>query len=85
MPFVSCENVVMEVVKRAEDSNDIVVRVYECYNRRTEAEISFFKDIKRVYECDLEERKELQEIKPSGTGFKFEIKPYEIKTFRLVL
>ena len=85
MSFVSCENVIMEVVKQAEESNDIIVRVHECYNRRAQACVSFFKDVKKVYECDLEELKQLEEIDVSSGTFKFDIKPYEIKTFKLVL
>lgn len=82
---IDSKNVIMEVVKQAEESDNIILRVYECYNKRTNSTINFFKDIKTVYECDLEERQNIAEIKPNGKSFKFTIKPYEIKTFKLVL
>ncbi|WP_105617838.1 alpha-mannosidase [Vallitalea okinawensis] len=85
LSFVSIdqENVIMEVVKQAEESNEVILRVYECYNRRTKAKINFFKEIKAVYECDLEERHEMNELVVKSGVFEFDIKPYEIKTFKL--
>lgn len=80
---VGNDNVIMEVVKQAEESNDIVIRVHECKNRRTNTKLTFFKDIKKVTECDLEERNEFGEIAPAGNSFEFTIMPYEIKTFKL--
>ena len=87
MSFASVDkdNVVMEVIKQAEESRDVIIRVHECKNTRTYAHIAFFKDIAEVSECDLEERKEIKKLKPEGVGFGFEIMPYEIKTFRLKL
>ncbi|MCT4687610.1 alpha-mannosidase [Vallitalea sp.] len=82
---IDSENVIAEVVKLGEYSDDIIVRVHECYNRRTNAKITFFKDLKEVVECDLEERKVLNNIETANGEFQFEIKPYEIKTFKLIL
>ena len=80
---VNRDNVVMEIVKQAEESEDIVLRVHECKNMRTNTEITFFKDIAEVAECDLEERGDIAKLDPVKNKFGFEIKPYEIKTFRL--
>lgn len=82
MVNVDKENVVIEVVKKAEDNDDVIVRVYECYNRRTAAEISFFKELKEVWECDLLENNS-SKLQVDGKSFTFDIKPYEIKTFRI--
>ena len=76
------ENVIIEVVKKAEDSDDIIVRMYECYNRRTNAKVTFFKDLEKVTECNLME-KEIADMPFNGSSFQFEMKPYEIKTFKL--
>ena len=81
---IDSKNVIMEVIKHAEESDDIILRIHECYNQRTTAKINFFKEIKAVYECDLEERNNLEELKSINGSFEFTIKPYEIKTFRLV-
>lgn len=77
-------NVVIEVVKKAEDSDDLIVRLYESYNRRTLANLNFFMELAGVWECDLMEN-ELQLIDFNKNCFQFEIKPYEIKTFKLKL
>lgn len=76
------ENVIMEVVKRAEDSDETVIRMYECYNRRSSVSVDFFKDLEYVKETDLNER-EISSLKTDGTSFSFEIKPYEIRTFKV--
>lgn len=76
------ENVIIEVVKKAEDSDDIIIRVYEYMNRRTKVDCNCFGDFKAVWECDmLENNQELLETQ--NNNFSFTIKPYEIKTFKL--
>ncbi|GMQ59035.1 alpha-mannosidase [Vallitalea sediminicola] len=82
---IDSDNVIAEVVKQGEYSDDIIIRVHECYNRRTNATIKFFKEIKEVVECDLEEREVYNNIETSNGEFQFVIKPYEIKTFKLIL
>ena len=77
------ENVVIEVIKKAEYSDDLIVRVYEFWNRREKVTLTLWKTIKKVYECDLLEN-EIEEIKPQGNSFDFEIKPYEIRSFKIV-
>ena len=48
--LVACENrnIVVETVKKAEDSNDIVVRLYECHNSRGKSELSCAMSPKRA-------------------------------------
>lgn len=81
---INKENVFIEVVKEAEDSEDLIVRMYEYCNRRANVKISLFTDINCVYETDLMEN-DLQEIVHSGNNFDVEIKPFEIKTFKVRL
>jgi len=76
------ENVIIEVVKKAEDSDDIIIRLYECYNRRSSVHLTFGAGITHVWECDMME-KNLQELEHGSHSFNFDIKPYEIKTFKL--
>lgn len=82
MSFVSVDspNVIIEVVKQAEDGNGTIVRLYECHNKRTSASAKIFGSINEVWECDLMENR-LKEIPVKNNVFGFEIKPYEIKTF----
>jgi alpha-mannosidase len=79
---VDHDNVIIEVVKKAEDCDDTIIRLYECYNRRVSSKMAFSKDIESVFECDLMENN-IEQLKSNGKSFDFEIKPYEIKTFKL--
>lgn len=72
-------NVVIECVKKAEDSDAIVVRMYECHNARGRAELSVAKKFKRAWIADLEERK-LEELEVSNGSIGFDYKPFEIVT-----
>lgn len=84
--FVSSnqENVIIEAVKQAEDSKDIIVRVYECYNRRTKAELVFGTAIRGASECSLMEEEDTP-AEYTQNRIIFEILPYEIKTFKIQL
>ncbi|MTH54281.1 alpha-mannosidase [Bacillus mangrovi] len=77
-------NVITEVIKKAEDSDDVIIRVYESFKRRTKAVLSFNSPVQAVTECDLMEN-ELSSIKVEKNQFSFELKPFEIKTFKLKL
>jgi Alpha-mannosidase len=79
---VDKENVVIEVVKKAENSNSVILRLYECFNKRDNVKLTFFKEIEEAWECDLMENSE-KKIRPNGSNIEFEIKPYEIKTFMI--
>lgn len=82
--FVTCsrENVVVEVVKKAEEEEAVIVRLYEFFNRRTEVSLTFAEDIKTVCECDMLEA-DLEELQPDGKKVSFKMKPFEIKTLKL--
>lgn len=86
LSFVSVdkENVIIEVVKQCEDSEDIIVRMYEAYNRRTKARFTLLKALESVKECDLMES-DVENVRFEGNSFEFEIKPYEIKSFKISL
>jgi len=82
---VSAENVVMEVVKKSEYDDALILRVHECYNQRTTTSICTYLPIESVCECDLEEREIVESLKAEGNRFAFTIRPYEIKTFKVKL
>jgi alpha-mannosidase len=85
--YVSADksNVIIETIKKAEDGNGIIIRMYECENALTKVHISLEKvsSIKLIEECNLLEEKE-EEIPVLGDGFNITIKPYEIKTYRFI-
>ncbi len=57
--LVKCDkkNVIIETIKKAEDSDAIVIRAYDAYNRRGNVNFTFGFDIKKAYLCDLMENK----------------------------
>ena len=82
------ENIQIEVIKKAEDSEAIILRLYECYNRRTQVSLTFDQTIKAAAVCNM-----MEEISPAETAqliigektLTFQMKPYEIKTLCLEL
>lgn len=82
--FVSCEdrNVVVETVKKAEDGNAIIVRLYECHNARGRAELFCARPFRSVWLCDMEENPET-ELDATDGLIAFDYKPFEIITLRL--
>ena len=81
------ENVITEVVKKAEDGNDVIIRLYEAYNQREEVKINFYNNIKSVKECNLIEKDTNNPDNPveiiSPNQIRFIINPFEIKTFKI--
>ena len=56
--------------------------MYELYNKRTTVICNLLKDFISVEECDLLENS-IELIDNQCNSFTFEIKPYEIKTFKI--
>ncbi|MCK5759495.1 MAG: alpha-mannosidase, partial [Clostridiales bacterium] len=86
MSFVTIDkqNVKIEAVKKAEDSREVIVRVYECYNQRSDVRLTVVKPVKAAFECDLMENQQSQ-MQTEDNVISFSIKPYEIKTFKIKL
>lgn len=93
MVAVDCENVIIETIKKAEEGEDLILRVFESYGRRSmvTCDLSLMAP-EKVYLCDLLEHKIVAEAvaEPSkkdillaGGKIKFWIKPYEIVSFRI--
>ncbi|MBL8066300.1 MAG: hypothetical protein JNM34_10645 [Chthonomonadaceae bacterium] len=80
--LVACDdrNIVIEAVKRAEDSRHIVVRLYECHNSRGSALLSLALPAKRAWLADLNEAKK-GELDLVDGAIPFKYKPFEILTF----
>ena len=80
---VDAENVILETVKKAEREDATILRFYECHNARAHATVTLDVPFSRVCECDLMERN-IGEIESENGKFSFEMKPFEIRTFKLV-
>ncbi|NMP38115.1 MAG: alpha-mannosidase [Clostridiales bacterium] len=81
---VDCGNVVIETVKLAEDSEDIIVRAYETLNKHTDCSLSFAKQFKKAVECNLMEQLD-EPVETQGNSIVTTFKPFEIKTFKITL
>lgn len=81
---VDADSTILETVKKAEDSEALILRFYEYGNRREKVNIKLDFKFKEIKECSLIEE-ELTELKHEADSFEFEIKPYEIKTFKIDL
>jgi alpha-mannosidase len=76
---VDVENVIIESVKKAEDTDEIVLRLYENANRRGEIELTFAHPLKGIWECNMLE-KDRQVLKFKSNQVIVNVLPYEIKT-----
>lgn len=85
--FVSSSNpnVVVRALKRAEVSDEYVLRVYEIGGKTVQkADITFAADILKAVEADGTERT-LASVPFSGRSLPVEMKPFSVKTFKLKL
>lgn len=79
---VEAENVIIESVKKCEDDNDLIVRLYECHGAGVCAKVSFGFEIRDIRLVDLMEEKTNQ------TGFDkhtqtLTFRPFEIHTLKV--
>jgi alpha-mannosidase len=81
-PLVSVDNrsVVIESVKKAEDSKHLIVRMYECHNTRGAAHLSMAMPIKRAWVVDLNETILSECAGVSDGTVAFNYTPFEIVT-----
>ncbi|MBD3183965.1 alpha-mannosidase [Candidatus Poribacteria bacterium] len=79
---VDKKHVVIDTIKKAEDNDDIILRLYEAYGQRGEINMEFIAPPKEVAECNLMEEGD-EKMKISGSNVSFYIKPYEIRTFKV--
>jgi len=77
------ENIVLTVVKKAEDSDDGIIRFYETSGKDTKAEIRIAKNLKGVRETDLLEN-ETSEISIRKEVIEVSTSKNEIKTIKIM-
>jgi len=81
---LEAKGITLEAVKKAGDSNDLIVRLVERNGCRSEGVLRFDRSISSAAECDLMERS-LEPAEFSDRELKLALTPYEIKTFRVGL
>lgn len=75
-------NVVISCIKNSEDSNDIIIRLYDATGEGAESEIQFNFNIREVYEADLMENL-IKALKIQDGEVSLRLKQFEIKTLRV--
>ncbi len=81
---VQNENIMVDVVKEAEDSDHMIIRFYEYYNRRTEAVLEFDPIIQGVYLCDMLENI-IEPLSLIDHKCTLTVKPFEIVTLMVTV
>ncbi len=79
---INRKNIVIEVVKMAEDGDGVILRMYEAFNRRTDAVLYFFRPILSAAECDMLENEE-KRLSAEDRRIQVSFRPYEIKTLKI--
>lgn len=82
MAAVDCPNVVIESIKRAEQDDSMIVRLYETDNARAEVTLSLFQEISGAFQCNMLEEEE-KAVMFEGKSVQFAMKPFEIKTIKV--
>lgn len=79
----SPSNVILTTIKKAEDRESLILRLYESEGKASEATLELFRKPKKTYELDLmENRLRSLPFKENALPLKFD--KYEIKTLELV-
>ena len=76
------ENLILSAFKKAEDSNEVILRLFETKGEKTSGEIVLFKEPSLVKTANLLE-KENRELKHRGKRIKLQVKPFEIITLKI--
>jgi len=82
---ISSPAVILQSLKKAEDSNNLVLRVYEAYGGRADTSISLKFPITEVKRCNGLEEPLDEAINLRNGEFSVTLRPFEIASFMLVL
>jgi alpha-mannosidase len=80
---VDTPQVVVEAIKRAEDSDAVIVRLYEAWGGRCRVRLGTSLPASRAFLCDLLERNR-DEIEMRNGQLELELTPFKILTLKLV-
>ncbi|MEM1990098.1 MAG: glycosyl hydrolase-related protein, partial [Candidatus Bathyarchaeia archaeon] len=80
------DNAIVTAVKRAEDGDDIIIRVFESTGKECKAKLKFGFSVNEVLETDMVEwDKYVEPIRypVRDNAVEIQLKPFEIKTLRV--
>ena len=75
-------NIMVESVKKAEDNDDTIIRLYEFENRRTDVHLHLHKKAAKIWLCDLMENREML-LAEDAQEFTVPAEPFGILTIRV--
>lgn len=83
--MVACESdtVIVEGVKRCENDDGLIVRLYEAYNAHSSARLTVAEDYSAAYLCDLSENI-IRELELKDRSVTLNMKNFEIETVKFV-
>ena len=81
---VNNENVIVETVKKAEDSEEIVIRFYECHGASAQAKIKLHFDYQSIVPVNLLEE-QISNPQFNPTKMELHFGPFEIHTLKVIL
>jgi alpha-mannosidase len=79
---IDTRQVMVEAIKRAEDSDAVIVRLYEAWGKPCRAKLRTTLPARRAWLCDLLER-EQTEVEVRNGEVKLELTPFKILTLKL--
>ena len=82
--FITCDapHIVIETIKRAEDGNGFIVRLYENQRKRGEITLTTGFDLASAWRCNLREENQT-EVAVQANRVMLAVKPFEIVTLRV--
>lgn len=85
MTLIECdnENIVIETIKKAEDNDSVVVRMYDAYNQKSKATIKVNFPYNEVWVCDMLENN-LEKVESDGEQIKIPVGNFEIVTLKFI-
>ena len=85
MTLIECENenIVIETIKKAENDNSVVARMYVAYNQKSKATIKVNFPYKEVWVCDMLENN-LEKVESDGEQIKIPVRNFEIITLKFI-
>jgi len=81
---VNSENIIIDTIKRAEHSEELILRAYDNHNERKHVKFKLMSPIERISLVDLKEH-DIKDLDFDGCEFTVEFKPYQIHTFKVKL
>ncbi|GFP23831.1 hypothetical protein HKBW3S09_01296 [Candidatus Hakubella thermalkaliphila] len=74
---------VISAIKKAEEDNSLIVRLYNIVDRTVEGYIEMYKELKRVMETNLNEEPKKELPMELNSKVPLTVKGFEIKTIKL--